>query len=119
LAAIPYPTDGPFPWGMFYRKDITDQLGIEPPGSIDALYEFGKKLTSPEKGEWAFGNTFEMVQMYFKCPGSGGGWRKKPGGGLEFKYETKEFRGALEFTARLYKEKMVHPALVASDAGAD
>ena len=119
LAAIPYPTDGPFPWAMFYRKDITEKLGIEPPAGIEALYQYGKRLTNPSQGIWAFGNTFEMVQMYFKCPSSEGGWRKKEGGGLEFKYETKEFKGALEFTARLYKEGMVHPDLVASDAGAD
>lgn len=119
LAAIPYPTDGPFPWAMFYRKDVTDALGVVPPGSVEALYEFGKKFTNPAKGVWAFGNTFEMIQMYFKCPSAAGGWRRAPGGGLEFKYETKEFRGALEFTARLFKEGMVHPDLVASDAGAD
>jgi putative aldouronate transport system substrate-binding protein len=103
---------------MFYRKDITDKLGIAPPDSIEGLIEFGKKLTNPKKGVWAFGDTFEMVQMYFRCPGVQGGWRKKPGGGLEFKYETREYRQALELTARLYKEGLVHPDLVAS-SGAD
>ncbi len=118
LAAIPFPTDGPFPWGMFYRKDLTDAAGLEPPATIDELYRFGKKATDPSRGVWAFGDTFEMIQMYFKCPGSKGGWGRKPGGGLEFKYETKQYRQAVEFTARLYKEGFVHPDMVAS-SGAD
>lgn len=117
LAAVPFPTDGVFPWAMFYRKDLTDKLGVEPPRSLDALYEFGKKLTDPKKSVWAFGDTFEMIQMYFGCPGVQGGWRKTPRG-LEHKYETKEYRDALEFTTRLYAEKLVHPDLVAS-SGAD
>lgn len=115
LAAVPYPTDGVFPWAMFYRRDITERLGIEPPQSIDALYQFGKQLTNPKKSVWAFGDTFEMIQMYFRCPA---GWRKTLTGGLEHKYETREYRDALEFTTRLYREKLVHPDLVAS-SGAD
>src|SRR5690606_23552605 len=114
LAAIPYPTDGVFPWAMFYRKDITDKRETEPPATIDDLYHFGKKLTNPDRNVWAFVDAFEMVQMYFKCPGVQGGWRKTPSGGLEHKYETPEYAQALEFTARLYKEGLVHPDLVAS-----
>ena len=88
LAAIPYPSDGPFPWALYYRKDLTDRAGIEAPKTIDELYQFGKKLTNPSKALWAFGPVFDMVQMFFKCPGAMTGWRKKPSGGLEHKYET-------------------------------
>ncbi len=118
LSAVPFPTDGVLPWAMFYRKDLTDKAGVLPPKTIDELYQFGKKLTNPSKGVWAFGDTFEMLQMYFGCPGVQGGWRKKPSGGLEHKYEIKEYRECLEFSARLYKEGLVHPDLVAS-SGAD
>lgn len=114
LAAVPFPTDNPFPWALFYRKDLTDRAGIGAPATIDELYQFGKAMTDPGKGVWAFGGIFDMIQMLFKCPGSKGGWGKKAGGGLEYKYETPEFRLALEFTARLFKEGMVHPDLVAS-----
>ncbi len=118
LSAIPFPTDGVFPWAMFYRKDITDQLGIELPTNVDELYRFGKKQTNPKRSVWAFGNMFEMVQMYFQVPGMQGGWRRTAAGGLEYKYETEEYRQALEFTARLFREKLVHPDMVAS-SGAD
>ncbi|HYJ09707.1 MAG TPA: extracellular solute-binding protein, partial [Polyangiaceae bacterium] len=104
LAAVPYPTDGPFPWALFYRKDICDRAGVAAPNSLEQLYEFGKRMTDPQRGVWAFGSVFDMVQMFFKCPASKGGWRKKASGGLEFKYEIPEYRHALEFTRRLYKE---------------
>lgn len=117
LAAVPFPTDGPFPWALFYRKDLTDRAGVGVPTTIDELYTFGKKMTDPGKGVWAFGSIFNMVQMFFKCPGSKGGWRRRAGGGLEFKYEVPEFRQALEFTSRLFKEGLVHPDLVASKGG--
>jgi putative aldouronate transport system substrate-binding protein len=118
LAAVPYPNSGPFPWALFYRKDLTDRAGIAAPKTIDELYDFGRRMTNPSKGVWAFGNVFNMVQMFFRCPGSKGGWRKKVGGGLEFKFETVEFRQALAFAARLFQEGMVHPDVVASK-GAD
>jgi len=118
LAAIPFPNSGPFPWALFYRKDLTARAGVATPKTIEELYDFGVKMTRPSKGVWAFGNVFNMVQMYFKCPGVKGGWRKRPSGGLEFKFETPEFRQAVEFTARLFQEGLVHPDLVASK-GAD
>jgi putative aldouronate transport system substrate-binding protein len=118
LAAVPYPTDGPFPWAMFYRKDLTDKLGVAPPKTIDELYDFGKKTTKTERGVWAFGACFQMIQMYFKCPGARTGWRKKPGGGLVHKYELPEYKQALEFTRRLHVEGLVHPDMMASN-GAD
>ena len=118
LAAVPFPTDVPFPWALFYRKDLADKAGVEAPKTIDELYQFGKKMTNTDKGVWAFGNVFNMVQMFFKCAHPQGGWKKKPGGGLEHKYETKEYRQALEFTARLYKDGLVHPDIIATN-GAD
>jgi len=117
LAAVPFPRDNPFPWALFYRKDLTDRAGVGVPKTIDELYAFGKAMTDPARGVWAFGGIFDMIQMLFKCPGSKGGWRKRVGGGLEYKFETAEFRQALEFTSRLFKDGMVHPDLVASKGG--
>ncbi len=117
LSAVPYPTDGPFPWALFYRKDLTDKAGVGAPKTSDELHAFGQKMTDASRGVWAFGNITQMVQMFFKCPGSGG-WRKRPGGGLEHKYELPEFRQALEFCARLHREGLVHPDVMASN-GAD
>ncbi|WP_428965471.1 extracellular solute-binding protein [Micromonospora fluostatini] len=115
LYAAPFPTDGPFAWTLFHRKDLIDKAGYGTPTSIEELYEFGKKATNANQGVWAFGTVFDMVQQFYGCNQT---WRKKADGGLEHKYETAEFKAALEFTARLFAEGMVHPDTVASK-GAD
>jgi putative aldouronate transport system substrate-binding protein len=112
LAAVPFPTDGPFPWALFYRKDLADKAGVEAPKTIEELYQFGKKMTKADKGVWAFGNVFDMLQMFFKCPGVHGGWSRRPGGALVFKYELPEYKQAAEFMARLVKERLVHPDVI-------
>lgn len=118
LAAVPFPTDGPFSLAMFYRKDLADAAGAAAPKTIDELYDFGKATTNAGKGVWAFGSVFDMVQQYYGCPGVQNGWGRKADGSLEHKYETPQYRQALEFTARLFKDGLVHPDVVASK-GAD
>lgn len=120
LAAVPFPTDGPFAYALFYRKDLLDAAGHPVPRTIDEFYQLGKSMTNAKKGVWGFGSVFDMVQTYYGVDGSTQtGWRKKAdGSGLEHKYETAEYREALEFTAKLFKDGLVHPDTVASK-GAD
>jgi putative aldouronate transport system substrate-binding protein len=117
LMAVPNPTDGPYPWVLLSRRDMLDAAGLAAPTSIDELYEIGRKVTDPAKGVWAFDDIFAMVQMYYKAPGSKEGWRRTASG-VEYKYETPEFKQAVEFMAKLYKDGLVHPDVVASK-GAD
>jgi putative aldouronate transport system substrate-binding protein len=118
LMAVPFPADGPYSLAMFHRKDLTDAAGVAAPRTIEEFHELGRAMTDPKKGVWAFGTVFDMVQQYYGCPGSQGGWRRKADGGLEHKYEIPEYREALEFTAKLFAEGLVHPDTVASK-GAD
>ncbi|SCG35356.1 extracellular solute-binding protein [Micromonospora coxensis] len=115
LAAVPYPTDGPFAWALFHRRDLLDKAGLAAPTSPEQLYELGKEVTDPAKGVWAFGSVFDMVQQFYGCQQT---WRKKPDGGLEHKFENPAFTAALEFTAKLFADGLVHPDTVASK-GAD
>ncbi|PZF91948.1 extracellular solute-binding protein [Micromonospora deserti] len=115
LYAVPFPTDGPFALALFHRKDLLDSAGLSTPTSPEELHEFGRKATDPAKGVWAFGSVFDMVQQFFGCQQH---WRKKPDGGLEHKFENPAFLAALEFTAKLFAEGLVHPDTVASK-GAD
>ncbi|MEU7999153.1 extracellular solute-binding protein [Micromonospora sp. NPDC049060] len=115
LYAVPYPTDGVFAYALFHRKDLLDKAGLTAPTSPEELHELGRKLTDPGKGVWAFGSIFDMVQQFFGCQQT---WRKKADGGLEHKFENPAFRAALEFTAKLFAEGLVHPDTVASK-GAD
>jgi putative aldouronate transport system substrate-binding protein len=118
LVAIPWPNDGtPFPWALFYRKDLFDAQSISVPKTMQELVAVGKQVTDQAKGVWAFNNVFDMVQMFHKVPGSEGGWRRNADGSLTHKYETPEYRTALEATAQIYKDGLVHPDLVASEGG--
>jgi putative aldouronate transport system substrate-binding protein len=118
LYAVPNPTDGPFPWAMFTRKDLLDDRGLAVPKNLDELLAMAKQVTDPAKKVWAFSDVFAMIQMYHKVPGSKGGWRLKADKTPEFKYETAEYRQALEVMAKIYKDGLVHPDIVASK-GAD
>ncbi len=114
LAAVPWPTDGPFAWMLFYRKDLADKAGQAAPKTLDELHQWGKKMTNQAKGVWAFGGIFDWIQQLHGAPQY---FRKKSGGGLEHKYETEEYKAALEFTVKLYKEGLVHPDVAAGDGG--
>lgn len=118
LMAIPNPTDNPFPWALLYRKDLVDAGGMGAPQTLHDLFSFGKQFTKPDQNVWAFGDIFAMVQMFHKVPGSKDGWRLKPDGTPEFKYETPEYRAAAEFMVKVYQAGLVHPDIVASK-GAD
>ncbi|RKN41467.1 extracellular solute-binding protein [Micromonospora endolithica] len=115
LHAVPFPTDGPFGWALFHRKDLFARAGLAAPTSPEELHHHAKQLTDPAKGVWAFGSVFDMVQQFYGCQQY---WRKKPDGGLEHKFENPAFAAALEFTARLFAEGLVHPDTVVSK-GAD
>ncbi|MEV6815861.1 extracellular solute-binding protein, partial [Micromonospora sp. NPDC051296] len=104
LAAVPNPTDGPFPWAMFTRQDLLDARGLAAPKSLEEMLTIAKEVTDPARKVWAFDDVFAMIQMYHKVPGSKGGWRLKSDGTPEFKYETPEFRQALEVMAKIYQD---------------
>jgi putative aldouronate transport system substrate-binding protein len=118
LVAVPNPTDGPFPYALFTRKDMLDDRGLAIPKSVDELLTMAKQVTDPAKKVWAFSDVFATICMYYKVPASQGGWRLKADKTPEHKYETPEFKQALEVMAKVYKDGLVHPDLVASK-GAD
>jgi putative aldouronate transport system substrate-binding protein len=118
LRAVPFVNDNPFGWGLFYRKDILDKAGLKPPTTADELYQLGKAVTKPDQGVWAFADITDYVQMMFRVPGSQGGWRVEGGGKVVHKIETPEFKAALEFMAKLFKEGLVHPDLDSASADA-
>ncbi|GAA0950623.1 extracellular solute-binding protein [Virgisporangium aurantiacum] len=117
LMSVPNPTDGAYPWVLLARKDLLDAAGQQMPKSGAELYELGKKMTDPNKGVWAFDDIFQMVQMLYKAPGSKEGWGVVDGK-VVHKYETPQYKQAAEFMAKLYKDGLIHPDVVASK-GAD
>ena len=118
LAAVPYPTDGPFPWALFYRKDLIDKLGVAPPKTIDELYEFGKKMTKTDKGVWAFGDIFHMVQMYLQVSGRADGLAQEAGRRARAQVRDAGVQAGARVHAAPPREGLVHPDIMASK-GAD
>ncbi|TDW77771.1 extracellular solute-binding protein [Kribbella pratensis] len=114
LKAVPFPSDG-FPWALFYRKDIFDQVGAQPPKNADEVLALGKQLTDAKAGRWAFGSVADEMARMFGAPGS---WRKDSSGKLVNKIETPEFEESVAFVRRLFQSGYVHPEVVAN-AGAD
>lgn len=114
LKAVPFPGDG-FPWALFYRKDIFDQVGAEPPKNADDLLALGKQLTDAKAGRWAFGAISDEVIRAFRAPAD---WRKDSSGKLVNKIETPEFEEAVAFVRKVFQAGYVHPEVV-GNAGAD
>lgn len=108
LKAVPFPSDG-FPWALFYRKDIFDQVGAAPPKTTEELFALGKQLTDAKRNRWAFGGITDEVQRAFGAPSA---WRKESDGKLVNKIETPEFEEAIAFVRRVFQSGYVHPTIV-------
>ncbi|MFC4072154.1 sugar ABC transporter substrate-binding protein [Actinoplanes subglobosus] len=117
LMGVPFPTDSPYPSVLFIRKDVTQERGIADPTTLDELYEFGKKMTNADKGEWAFGDIWLEVQQICGAGGSEDGWLKGADGKVVHRMELPQYKRAVEFMARLYAEKLVHPDIASSKGG--
>lgn len=111
LKAVPFPSDG-FPWALFYRKDIFDQVGAAPPKTADELLALGKQLTDAKANRWAFGGISDEVIRAFGAPA---GWRKDSSGKLVHKYETPEFEEAVAFVRKVFQAGYVHPEVVGNN----
>jgi putative aldouronate transport system substrate-binding protein len=118
LYAVPNDTTLAIGWMLFARKDLLDKAGQAMPTNLEQLLSVAKAMTKPDAKVWAFNDVFPMIQMFHKTPGAKGGWRLKADKTPEFKYETAEYRAALEVMAQIYKDGLVHPDVVASK-GAD
>jgi putative aldouronate transport system substrate-binding protein len=114
LKAVPFPSEG-FPWALFYRKDLFDELGAQPPKSSADVLALGKQLTDAKAGRWAFGSVSDEMIRAFGAPGA---WRKDSAGKLVNKIETPEFEAGVAFVRQLFQSGYVHPEVVAN-AGAD
>jgi len=112
LKAVPFPSDG-FPWALFYRKDIFNQFGAEPPKTADDLLALGKQLTDAKANRWAFGAVSDEVVRAFGAPSD---WRKDSDGKLVNKIETPEFEEAVAFVRKLFQAGYVHPEVVGNAA---
>jgi putative aldouronate transport system substrate-binding protein len=110
LHAIPLPNTA-YVLLWLYRSDLLEKMGVTvQPQSADDLWTLAKQVTDPKANRWAFAGQVHMeMARAFGAPSK---WRKKSDGTLEHRYETEEYAAAVEWSARAFKEGLVHPTVV-------
>lgn len=99
--------------GIFYRADLFEAKGLEAPKTPEEFVAVGKELTDEGAGHWAFNNMATAApNLVFGAPPD---WRVQDGK-LQYRWETPEYREALEFQRSLYEQGLMHPD-VAADSG--
>lgn len=99
--------------GVFYRVDIFDELGVEPPQSSTEFLEVAREVTDPGQQRWAVNDPWVASTLMFGVPPK---WQIGDDGQLVHRFETEQYRAALEFATQLYEEGLVHPDAVADNA---
>jgi putative aldouronate transport system substrate-binding protein len=111
LYGLPYPgalvSDA-----IFYRADLFEELGVRPPGSADELRATAKELTDESKNRWGCEDLWVGAQLMHGVVPK---W-KLVDGRLQNKFETDEYRAALEWTTKLFADGSVHPDAVAGNS---
>lgn len=98
---------------IFHRADMFGAAGVEAPKTPDEFLEVCKALTAPDQGRWACNDMATAApNLMFGAPPD---WRVKDGK-LEYRWETQEYRDALEFQRELFDKGYVHPD-VKADTG--
>ena len=113
LYGLPYPSDR-MSGSSFYRKDLFDEMGItEMPKNADEFFDLTVEITDEKAGRWAGNDLSETAKLIYAVPPK---W-KRESGKLVHKYESDEYRGYLEFTAKLFAAGVIHPDAVAGNSG--
>jgi len=112
LFGLPFPDAG-VPNALFYRDDLFEKKGIKDlPTTLDDLLALAKELTDAKAGVYGAEDLWNQAVIF---NGVVEKW-KLDGDKLVHRYETDEYRAALEWTTKLFASGAVHPDSVAGDA---
>lgn len=103
-------------YGIVYRKDWLNNVGLNEPENIDDFYQMLKAFTKndPDKNgkNDTYGLILSMTDESFDIIGSWFGvpnvWGEDSKGQLVPAHATEEYKEALKFLRRLYSEKLVN-----------
>ncbi|MCY9668105.1 extracellular solute-binding protein [Paenibacillus alginolyticus] len=109
--------------GIVYRKDWLENVGLQPPKTIDDFYNMLKafKEKDPDKNGKndtygmvisKFTGPFDIMQIWFGAPNK---WGQDATGKLVPAHETPEYMDALRFFKKLYDEKLINADFAVMD----
>lgn len=109
--------------GILYRKDWLENVGLQPPKTIDEFYNMLKafKEKDPDKNGKndttgmsisKFTGPFDVMQVWFGAPNK---WGDDGSGKLVPTHYTKEYLEALKFFKKLYDEKLINADFAVMD----
>ncbi len=99
--------------GIIFRKDWLDNLGLQPPKTTDDLYNILQAFTNKDPDKNGKNDTFGLsdqgiafndLAIYFGAPNKWG----VQAGKLIPDFTTPEYLEAMQFTKRLYSEKLMN-----------
>ena len=103
-------------YGLGYRTDWAEKLGLSEPKTIEDVYNMMKAFTEQDPDGDGLNNTyglamckytgpFDIIQSWFGC---GNGWVEQ-GGKLVPVHQTAEYKEALKWMKKMYEEKLIAP----------
>ncbi|MEK4850719.1 extracellular solute-binding protein [Paenibacillus sp. FSL H7-0756] len=101
-------------YGMIFRKDWLDQLGLQPPKSVDDIYTIAKAFTENDPDQNGKNDTFgiqedstmELLKQLAVYSGGANGWGLKDGKIIpDFMYP--DFKASLDLYKKMIDEKLI------------
>lgn len=110
-------------FGTIIRQDWLENLGLQPPKTLDEFYNVLKAFTENDPDQNGKNDTYgmvvskynlpwEMIQVWFGAPNK---WGVGADGKLVPDHMTKEYMDALQFFKKLYDEKLVNEDFAVMD----
>ncbi|RKN06690.1 extracellular solute-binding protein [Streptomyces radicis] len=98
----------------YYRQDVFDANGWQPPTSPDEFLDLCREITSARNRVWACEDMkWSAFIIFGVLPEKPRYWTRGDDGRLVNRYETDAYLEALEWTRSLYAAEVVHPDAVA------
>ncbi len=103
---------------LYYRKDLFRDAGLDPnrpPKTWEEFYQYCKRLTQPDKGQWGFGfdtapQSTAYIWVNFLWQAGGEVVKQLPDGQWVAAFNTPEGAVALNFYRRLVAEEYLLPS---------
>ncbi|MFP3986354.1 extracellular solute-binding protein [Streptomyces sp. E11-3] len=109
LRGLPFPAESTPNIAPFYRADLFDKEGYQPPKTTQEFFDLCKEVNAPKSKVWACGDMSWAAFAFFGVLPERPHYWKLDGDKLIHRYETDEYLEALEWSRSLYSAGFVHP----------